>query len=335
MRRWPFFLAVLLLAVAAGCERTIDPSIVEAERALRPRGAPNTLQALFEEALRVAQRRHGPDALENALAAWEDRQAAAQAAHAAADPGALQAELRAMHVEETRFVLDVLGPGVISRVLSESNVGLANARLRLIEAARQGAQTGAAEASAQEISQLLSRATALVSSDPAQALEVATEAARLLAGIDDAIIELRRLRGVETLFPELAPRLQSEDLRAHVRLQTEAHAALRAGQRAEASQKLAAVRSEEIRLVLKATNNAAAGQLLQQVEVAFAELRHHLQAEKAGGVSAVRRERMLATAHDLFEQAKAAETRGDHARALDLGSHAAGLLNSLRHLLVK
>ena len=46
-------------------------------------------------------------------------------------------------------------------------------------------------------------------------------------------------------------------------------------------------------------------------------------------------ERMLATAHDLHQQARHAESAGDHARALDLGSHAAGLLNSMRHLLVK
>jgi hypothetical protein len=44
---------------------------------------------------------------------------------------------------------------------------------------------------------------------------------------------------------------------------------------------------------------------------------------------------MLATAHDLHQQARQAEAAGDHARALDLGSHAAGLLNSMRHLLVK
>ena len=285
--------------------------------------------------MRTAQRRHGPQSLESALGIWEARQAEVRAAHAAGDPAAVQARLQRLRNEEIRFVIDVLGSSVISRVLSETNVALANARLRLLEAAKQGAQTSAAESSAEEISQLLSRATALAAQDPARSLDVATEAARLLANIDDAIIELRRLRGVETLFPDLATTLKPEELRTHVRLQSDAHAALRSGDRQQASAKLTAVRDEEIRLVLKATHNAASGHLLEQIGGSLTELRLSVQAEKAAGVDAVRRERMLATAHDLFEQAQEAEARGDHARALDLGSHAAGLLNSLRHLLVK
>ncbi len=335
MPKRPFFFALFLLALAAGCERATDPSVVEAERAFAVRGAPNTLPVLFEEALRAAQRRDGPAALERALNVWQARQAEVQAAHTAGDPAAVQAKLAVMRSEEIRFVLDVMGPAVVTRVLSETNIALANARFRLLEAAKQGADIRAAEVSAEEINQLVSRATALAARDPARSLEVATEAARLLAGIDDAIIELRRLRGVETLFPEIAGQLKPEELRTHVRLQTDAHAALRSGDRSRASQTLAAVRSEEIRLVLKATSNRASGQLLKQVEGSLGELRWHLQAFKASGADAVRRERMLATANDLTDQAKTAEARGEHAKALDLASHAAGLLNSLRHLLLK
>jgi hypothetical protein len=331
----PLFFILFLLALAAGCERSTDPAEVEEQRAFVARGTPNTLPVLFEEALRAAQRREGPQALERVLAIWQTRQAEVQAAHAAGDPGAVQGNLAAMRNEEIRFVLGVLGPGVISRVLSETNVGLANARFRLIEAAKQGAQTATAEVSAEEINQLLSRATALAATDQPRALGLATEAAGLLSGIDDAIIDLRRLRGVETLFPDIATQLKSEDLRAHVRLQSDAHAALRSGNRLQASQKLAAVRNEEIRLVLKATNNQASSQLLQQVDGSLNDLRRSLQAFKASGADAIRRERMLATAGDLYDQAKTAEARGDHAKALDLSSHAAGLLNSLRHLLLK
>ena len=325
---------MLLLAVAAGCERAADPVVVE-ERLPAARRTANTLQSLFEEAMRVEQHRRGPAALESALDMWEARQAEVRAAHATGDPAAVQARLQAMRNEEIRFVLGVFGSGVVTRVLSETNVALANARVRLIEAARQGAQTASAEISAEEISQLLSRATSLVSRDPVRALDLAAEAARLLAGIDDAIIELRRLRGVETLFPEIAPRLKAEDLRAHVRLQSQAHAALRSGDRHLASRQLAAVRAEEIRLVLKATGDAASGRLLQQVDGSIAEMRLSVQALKATGTDAIRRERMLATAIDLYEQAETAEAEGDHAKALDLGSHAAGLLNALRHLMVK
>ena len=334
MRRWPFLFA-LLLPLAAGCERATDPSVVEEERIRMPRGAPNTLSVLFEEALRTAQRREGAASIRSAIEIWQARQAEVQAAHAAGEPSAVQAKLQSLRNAEIRFVLSVFGNTVVSRVLSETNVALANARFRLLEAAQQGAQTTAAEASAEEVSQLLSRATAWASRDPARALDLGTEAARLLDGIDDAIIDFRRVRGVETLFPEIASSLPAEQLRTHVRLQSDAHAALRAGARHAASEKLAAVRAEEIRLVLKATRNAASGELLQQLESSIGELTLSLQAFKATGSDALRRERMLVTARDLYQQAQTAQARGDFAGALDLGSHAAGLLNSLRHLLVK
>ena len=335
MPRRPVFLVLLLMAVSAACERAATgPSAIEEDRA-RARGAPNTLPVLFDEALRTAQQRNGHDALNTALKTWESRQAEVQAAYAARDPAALQARLQALRNEEIKLTVDVLGTGVVARALSESNLALMEARQRITEAAQQGAQTSAAETAADEITQLLSRATALQSSEPERALAVATEAARLLATIDDTIIELRRLRGVESLFPEVAAQLKPDDLRAHARLQGEAQNALRDGERGLARAKLEAVRSEEIRLVLQASGERACEQLLGQVAASIGELRNSLNLLDADDGDALRLERMLATAHDLHQQARHAESAGDHARALDLGSHAAGLLNSMRHLLVK
>lgn len=329
------FFLLLLLAALAACDRAaMDPSLLEEHRAAA-RGAPNTLPVLFNEALRTAQHRLGEDALNAALATWESRQAEVQAAYAARDPAAVQAKLQALRTEEIGFVIRVLGDEVVTRALSEANVALADARRRIMEAAQQGARVASAEASAAEISQLLSRATALVAADPAASLQVVTEAARLLASIDDTIIELRRLRGVEALFPEVAAQLRPEELRGHARLQGEAQTALRNGQRDLAGQKLEAVRAEEIRLVLKATENRASVQLLGQVASSIGELRNSIRALDENDADAMRLERMLATAHDLHQQARTAEATGDHATALDLGSHAAGLLNSMRHLLVQ
>jgi hypothetical protein len=331
-----FPLALLLLAASAACERAAtDPSVLEADRATPSRGAPNTLPTLFNEALRTAQLRSGADAVNGALKTWEARQAEVQAAHAAGNPAGVQARLQALRNEEIKLIVGVLGPEVVTRALSESNAALADARRRITEAAQQGAQTGAAEVAAGEIDELLSRATTMSASDPARALGDVTEAARLLGNIDDAIIELRRLRGVESLFPEVAPRLAPEALRRHARLQGDAQAALRSGDRAGARAKLEAVRAEEIRLVLQASDERAFIRLLGQVSAALGELRNSVQNAAASDGDLLRLERMLATAHDLHQQARQAEAAGDHARALDLGSHAAGLLNSMRHLLVK
>ena len=336
MPRRPVFLLLLLMAVSAACERAATgPSVIEEDRGKAARGAPNTLPVLFDEAIRTAQHRNGHEALNTALKAWESRQAEVQAAYAAGDPAALRARLQALRNEEVKLIVDVLGPSVVARALGESNVALADARQRITEAALQGAQTAAAQTAADEINQLLSRATALQSSEPERALAIATEAARLLATIDDTIIELRRLRGVESLFPEVAAQLKPDDLRAHARLQGEAQNALRDGERGLAREKLEAVRSEEIRLVLQASGERACVQLLGHVAASIGELRNSLNLLDADDGDALRLERMLATAHDLHQQARHAESAGDHARALDLGSHAAGLLNSMRHLLVK
>ena len=324
-----------MVVVAAACDRAATGlSAIEEDGARTVRGAPNTLAALFDEALHTAQHRNGA-ALNTALATWEARQAEVQAAYAARDPAAVQARLQALRDEEIKLILDVLGPDIITRALRESNVALAEARHRILEAAQQGAAAGPAEAAAGEINELLSRATALQANQPARALAIVVEAARLLGSIDDTIVELRRLRGVESLFPEIAAELEPEELRTHARLQGDAQEALREGERRLARERLEAVRAEEIRLVLKASNQLACEQLLGQVGAAIGELRTSLESVDAQDGDVLRLERMLATAHDLHQQARHAEAAGDHARALDLGSHAAGLLNSMRHLLVK
>ena len=336
MPRQSFLFVLLLLATSAACERAATgPSIIEEDRVGAARGARNTLPALFTEALRTAQLRAGSAAVNAALQAWASRQAEVQAAYAAGDAAAVQANLHALRNEEIRLIIGVLGTEVVTRVLVESNGALADARQRIAEAAQLGAQTGVADAAVTEIEQLLARATTLAASQPQHALAIVTEAARLLETIDDTIIELRRLRGVESLFPEVVARLQPQALRRHARLQGDAQAALRGGDRAAARARLEAVRAEEIRLVLQATNERACEQLLGQIAASITELRHSLKGVESSDGDLLRLERMLATAHDLQQQARHAEAAGDHAKALDLGSHAAGLLNSMRHLLVK
>ena len=52
MPRRPIFLVLLLMAVSTACERAATgSSVIEEDRAKAARGAPNTLPALFDEAL--------------------------------------------------------------------------------------------------------------------------------------------------------------------------------------------------------------------------------------------------------------------------------------------
>lgn len=335
MPRRLFLLLLLLLTGAAACEQAVvDPSSVEERMArLSHSGPANTLPALLQDALLAAERRHGAAAVGELLESWEVRQAAVQAAYKAGDAAAVQAGLQSLRREELRIVMESLGPEIVTRVLSQSNQALAGTRARISAAAQRGADVQAAESSVAQVNELLSRATALSKQDPARALALATDAAGLLAIIGDMTVELQRVRGVDELFPQIAAGLPAAELRQHARLHGEAHNALRSGQRQRASAKLEAVRAEEIRLVLQASENRASATLLAQVGRLGAELRPTVRARQDAGHDVVRLQRMLNTATDLHNRARRAEAIGDHATALDLGSHAAGLLNSLQHLL--
>jgi hypothetical protein len=337
MLRRPVFLILptLVLGVAACDRAAIDPSLTP-ERAAQFRSAPsNTLPALFNEALQTAHKSMSVDALRDLAGTWEARQAEVEAAYSARDMAGVQMRLSALRAEEARVIMKVLGPQVVHRVLAESNEALIHARSRILEASRRGTDVTAAENVVRDINKLLSQATSLMNTDPARALTMASDVAGQLAAVNDLTIDLRRLHGVEERFAQIVGAVPSEDLRRHARLQSQAHAASRSGHRVVAHERLAAVRAEEIQLVLLATQNRASGELVEQVAGTIAELRPALDAMRANGMDVARTGRMLQTATDLYNRSRAAEAAGDHATALDLSSHAAGLLNSLRHLLFK
>jgi hypothetical protein len=255
------------------------------------------------------------------------------ASSSALSPALNTLKLSALTPEELRVILNVVGPEIVQRVLTESNDLMIDARARIRAAAQHGADTESAEAQLQHINTLLTQATALKATDPAQALSVVSEAAQQLDDLNAAAAGLRRLRGVDDLFPEISGRLPAAELRRHAQLNGEAQAALRAGGRAAANEKLEAVRAEEIRLVLLATENRAATELVAQVGTSITELRSTIKAQRAAGQDMGRALRMLNIATDLHNRGTRAELTGDYATALDLASHASGLLNSLRHLL--
>lgn len=338
MLRRPILFALTLVAGGlTACERAAtDPSLADAYAASLDRAAPaNTLPALFNEALLTAQRRDGAKVLTELAREWEAQQSKVQAAYSARDMATVQAQLATLRSVETRVILEVFGSEIVHRVLRQTTQSLVGARTRIDEAAQNGVQTRAAEHAVREVNELVSRATALVASDASRALSIATDAAAQLATINDLLVGLRRLRGVDELFPEYASALPHEELRQHARLNAQAQAALRDGTRSAANEKLEALRAEEIRLVLLATDNRASEDLLTQVGRAVSELRIALDNMRARGQDVGRAQRMLNTATDMYNRSGAAEAAGDHATALDLASHASGLLNSLRHLTTK
>jgi hypothetical protein len=336
MLRRPFYpVLALIAALATGCDRAAtDPTLVQDGIAyLRASGPSNTLPALLNEALHTAQRDLGSKALNELASEWESRQAEVQAAYSAHDSPAIQARLQALRAEEARMILKVLGSDVVHRVLAESNAALVDARARVREATRRGVNTQDAESVIRRVNDQLSQATAFAADQPTRALLIATEAAAQLVSINDMTIDLRRLRGVEDLFPAVAASVPPAELRHHARLSSEARAAVKSGRRSIATAKLNELRAEEIRIVLQATGNRASRELVTQVGETVTDLETALDRMREDGKETARARRMLQVATDMYNRGREAEAAGDNATALDLASHAAGLLNSLRHLL--
>ena len=324
------YFLVLILALAACEQATTDPSI-RAEYAAAVAGKPNTLPALLGEALLVAQRQQGNEAVAALLTDWENRQAEVRATHTAGDRSAVQLKLQALHAEEIRIVLKVFGPDIVPRVIQESQRNLVNTSARLQESARDG--VARAQVSTEEIQEMLERANGLSTQDPERALALVTQATEQLAEIDELLTNLRSVRSIETLFPEAAQKLSPAALARHSQLQRTAALALGKDTRAEASLKLEAVRAEEIRIVLATFGNEIAAQILDEADAAIRDTRLKLNLMKDNGRDVLRLQRMLKSATDFYNHARTAEQVADYATALDHGSHAAGLLNSLQDLM--
>jgi hypothetical protein len=115
-------------------------------------------------------------------------------------------------------------------------------------------------------------------------------------------------------------------------LDAAARVALRSANRGTAQAKLAAVRAEQIQVVLRVLGAQTATTLVDRVAARAAQTRAVLAELDKNGRDVARYQRMLREANDLNVRAATAITKGDPATALDLGSHAAGLLNALQHL---
>ena len=84
--------------------------------------------------------------------------------------------------------------------------------------------------------------------------------------------------------------------------------------------------------MLKVAGPRAVRRLVEQVAARSDALRTAITALETNGYDVVRYRRMLNEAADLAQRAGTSADTGDNATALDLGSHAAGMLNALQHL---
>lgn len=303
-------------------------------------GVPMSLPALVQSSIFKVYSEHGAQAARSMVMNLRRLQEQARTA-AAAHPGEqAAARERALHAEQIGIVLRVFGDDVVLHVIDAVRTDLTGLedRLPALGNGEEGSAVRARDLIAQ-VAELLTDAEAAAEAGARRAgLDAATRAAALTESVRGAFAESLRLHGLEDLFSE-AQRRTRELAGADVlrgmnsemqRLKAHAQDAVRSGDRQRAHEALAAVRSEQIRIVIDVLGAGAVRGVLDAADESVVELRTTIAAAKRSGRDVARLERMLASARDMLIRAEDALTEADAAAALDLGSHAVGMINALR-----
>jgi hypothetical protein len=299
----------------------------------------HSLPGLLQAALRSVYVEHGAGA---ARALVTDLRRAHEQARSAQTSGgdmaaAAQAATRA---EELEIVLRVFGDRIVATAMAavrsdlqrfeqdlQAEAGAAENVVRARELMA-GARLGLAEAE-----------EAVRTGDVRGALDYTVQAGAFAERARRVRLEAMRVAGLPELFDESVARMRSLNgdgtavrsrLVAYDELQRTAEAVVRTGDRQRAHAALKAARDEQIRIVLEMLGPAAVSGVLADAAAGLSELDAELRTARRAGRDVSQLSRMATTARDLIARGHAAAAAEDPATALDLGSHAAGLVNTLR-----
>lgn len=348
-------LASLVLAatvLVAACDRTPTDPLFDVESMLAAtdpaaaagiRPLASTLPALFRESIANVEKQGGRPAVEALLSDWRRLQEELKTQAPTSNRATVQEKLAAIHDEELNVVITALSQRVVARVIDETASELAEARTQIAAQRIDGAALTRIGAVAQEVQLKLAFAERSLSANKHRdALDLASQAAAVLGGLDFYLVEIGRIPGLETFLPQAINKLRqdaspaAQTLLAQVEQNDKvAQAALRSGDRVTAQRELGNVRTQQIQLVLSVLGPTTATKLVDQVAARADETRAIVATLDTNTFDVPRYQRMLNEAADLTKRARIAAAAGDGANALDLGSHAAGLLNALQHLIRK
>jgi hypothetical protein len=345
------FITILGLstALAGACDRTpTAPEMADVAELLaasnpsarvNSRTSRNTLPALFRESIATVEARQGRPAVEMMLSDWRALQEKLKTEAATAPRAVVQNRLAAIHEQELAIVERVLGSRAVTRVITESTAALNDADTQITAASSSGQDMASARSVATDAAEKLEAARrALAASDSRVALESASQAATLIAGLGYYLVETQRVHGIEALFPQAVARINAtsgardDAVIALEGLDAQTRAAVAAGDRARAHRLLAQTRAAQIRLVLRVFGTSAVTRVVAQVDERARSVEAQVRAAPDSGRDSLKIQRMLHEAKDMNARARRALDAGDAATALDLGSHAAGLLNAVQHL---
>jgi hypothetical protein len=338
-------IALLFTFVVAGCDsapsdpldsRTDLSALLADGRAAAP-GL--SLPGLVYSAVHRVYSEQGASAARALLTDLRRLEQEGRAASNGAGRGEAAAHSQALHAEEVRIVLRVYGDAIVFRVIEAVREDALRWTLRVSAEEQAGrAVSGARELLARLDAQLAAAVTAQERGDAASALDAATRAAATGEALRAALEDASRIDGLDNLFEVATQRLRSAQgaggarsaLARHAELHRAAEDAVRLGDGERAHAALKAVRDEQIRVVLAVLGPSSLERLLRDASAGLAELETMLQGARAAGRDVARLQRMAATSRDLLHRATAARQAGDAEIALDLATHAAGLVNAAR-----
>lgn len=343
---------LLLTAVvlATACDRTpVDPmgGGVDAATALfgaeaaRHAASPLSLPSLVQAAVLRVYTEHGADAARAMVTDLRRLQERAREGTAANDRETAFAHRRALHDEQLAIVLRVFGDDVGRRITDAVRTDAAAITDRVSTADTEPPAAVRAQDLLARITELLTDAETAAANGAARAsLDAATQAAAHLEAVRAEIVESMHVPVLDELFEMAiaqAGRTVGSDavqqISEYRRLQQAAQQAVRTGSREQAHTALAAARAGQIEVVLSVLGDDEARRLLSVTAAAHTALAGEVNAARAGGHDVVRVERMVAAAGDMLDRASALLRAGDAAAAIDLGSHAASLVNGARSAL--
>jgi hypothetical protein len=300
--------------------------------------AHHSLQGLLHAAVHRVYSEQGPVAARALVSDLRRLQDDARRAMLAGDREAGSIRMQAVHAEEVAIVLHVFGSPIVRRVVDGVARDAARVARGVAEAADAGRDMARAGELLAEVDSLLALAVAAARrGDDAAALDAATRAAATADAVHQQLAEARRIAGLAELFDLASSRLRAEDgdaanaaLRAFDTARRAAADAARSGDRQRAGTATEAMRAAQIRVVIDVLGSDAAQRLVEAVAHGIAETHEELAAARSTGRDVSRLDRMVATARDMNVRARNALVAGDAVTALDLASHAAGLVNAAR-----
>jgi hypothetical protein len=345
MKRRCFAVVLAALLVVGACDHVpvdpLDPRVditsLLASDAVAADHSMLAMPGLLHAAVRKVYTEQGIAAVRTLIAQLQVLHEQAEAARSDGDD-ADTAELQRLHAEEVRIILYAFGDALAGRVLDEVRADVSDIARSLALPQPAGRPVPHMRAALVRIEALLEQsAVALAQGDAASALAAAGRAANETARVRRGLATESRLPTLGLLFDDALDRLRLTDpymaeraVEKYAALERASQHAVQATSRDRAHATVDALRRDRIEFVLSVLGTPAVQRMLVAVGVGYTQAQAEVAAASGAGQDVYRLERMLKTADDLYGRADRALASGDVARALDLGSHAADLLNTIR-----